>query len=48
MNKSGKKLRGYIPDTWRYRIGGYRFFYTIDDERTMVFMIAADTRQQSY
>jgi len=43
-----KKLRGYKPDTWRYRIGNYRFFYIIDDERKMVFMIAAGTRQQSY
>ena len=43
-----KKLRGYKPDTWRYRIGSYRFFYIIDDEQKMVFMIAAGTRQQSY
>jgi mRNA interferase RelE/StbE len=43
-----KKLRGYKPDTWRYRIGNYRFFYIIDDEQKMVFMIAAGTRQQSY
>ena len=43
-----KKLKGYKPDTWRYRIGNYRFFYIIDDEQKMVFMIAAGTRQQSY
>ena len=24
-----KKLRAYHPDTWRYRIGKYRVFYTI-------------------
>jgi len=39
-----KKLKGYRPETWRYRIGMYRFFYEIDDSRKIVFMIAIDTR----
>ncbi len=43
-----KKLRGFKPETWRYRIGPYRFFYLIDDKEKTVFMIAADTRQRSY
>jgi mRNA interferase RelE/StbE len=43
-----KKLKGYRPETWRYRIGLYRFFYEIDDSRKIVFMLAADTRQSSY
>ena len=43
-----KKLRGYKPETWRYRICGYRFFYEIDQEKKIVFMVAADTRQKSY
>ena len=43
-----KKLKGYKPETWRYRIGGFRFFYEIDDSRKIVFMIASDTRQKSY
>jgi mRNA interferase RelE/StbE len=43
-----KKLKGYKPETWRYRIGGFRFFYEIDDARKIVFLIAADTRQRSY
>ena len=43
-----KKLKGYRPETWRYRIGGFRLFYEIDDDRRIVFMIAADTRQRSY
>jgi mRNA interferase RelE/StbE len=43
-----KKLKGYRPETWRYRIGGFRFFYEIDDSHKIVFMIAADTRQKSY
>jgi mRNA interferase RelE/StbE len=43
-----KKLQGYKPETWRYRIGGFRLFYEIDDVRKIVFLIAADTRQKSY
>jgi len=43
-----KKLKGYRPDTWRYRIGMYRFFYEIDDCRKIIFMLAAATRQNSY
>jgi len=43
-----KKLKGYQSETWRYRIGGFRIFYEIDDERKIVFMIAADKRQKSY
>jgi len=43
-----KKLKGYKPETWRYRIGGFRFFYAIDGERKIVLLIAADTRQKGY
>jgi len=43
-----KKLKAFKPETWRYRIGSYRFFYIVDDKEKIVFMVAADTRQQSY
>jgi mRNA interferase RelE/StbE len=43
-----RKLKDYKPETWRYRIGDYRFFYEIDDKRKIVFMIAADLRSRSY
>ncbi len=48
FGKNIKKLRGFEPETWRYRVGGYRFFYEIDEHRKIVLMIAADTRQKSY
>ncbi|MFH1825405.1 MAG: type II toxin-antitoxin system RelE/ParE family toxin [Candidatus Firestonebacteria bacterium] len=48
FGKNIKKLINYIPETWRYRIGNYRFFYTIDDYKKIVFMISADTRQNAY
>jgi mRNA interferase RelE/StbE len=43
-----KKLKGYAPETWRYRIGGYRFFYEVDDKKKIVFMITAAPRSKSY
>jgi mRNA interferase RelE/StbE len=43
-----KKLKGFKPETWRYRIGAYRFFYIIDDREKIVFMVSAEPRQRSY
>ena len=43
-----KKLKGFKPETWRYRIGSYRFFYIVDDKAKIVSMVAADSRQGSY
>ena len=43
-----KKLRDFTPETWRYRIGDYRFFYTIDERQKLVLMLAADHRGRAY
>jgi len=43
-----RKLKGYDPDTWRYRIGSWRFFYEIDDKENIVAMIAAARRGSAY
>ena len=43
-----RKLKGFSPETWRYRIDPYRFFYVVDDRDRSVWMVAADTRQGSY
>ena len=43
-----KKLKSYTPPTWRYRIGAWRFFYEIDDEDRIVFMLAASHRSVAY
>ncbi len=48
FGKNIRKLREYKPDTWRYRIGNHRFFYTVDDRKKVVFMTAADTRGSAY
>jgi len=41
-------FKGYTPETWRYRIGDYRFFYEIDGKKKTVFMIAAGLRAKGY
>ena len=43
-----RKLKGATPDTWRYRIGAWRFFYEIDGDERVVFMIAASHRGSAY
>ncbi len=43
-----KKLKGYKPETWRYRVGDYRFFYTINQRKKIVFMLTADLRGEAY
>lgn len=48
FGKNIRKLRNYEPETWRYRIGSYRFFYEINDKERIVFMLAADSRKDSY
>jgi len=48
FGKNIKKLVNYNPDTWRYRISSYRFFYEIDSQNKIVFMISVDNRQNAY
>jgi len=48
FGKNIKKLKNYKPETWRYRIGNYRFFYEINEREHIVFMITAETRKDSY
>ena len=48
FGKNIKKLTNYQPETWRYRIGSWRFFYKIDEKEKTVFMLAVDSRQNAY
>ncbi|MGA2937544.1 MAG: type II toxin-antitoxin system RelE/ParE family toxin [Syntrophobacteraceae bacterium] len=48
FGKNIKKLKNYQPETWRYRIGGYRFFYEVDEKETIVCMLTVDARKDSY
>ena len=43
-----KKLRSYIPEMWRFRIGKYRLFYSIDENEKIVFIITVEFRKDAY
>jgi mRNA-degrading endonuclease RelE of RelBE toxin-antitoxin system len=40
-------LRDSEPPTWRIRIGSWRVFYEIDDDKQIVFLTAADHRKDA-
>ena len=48
FGKNIKKLRDYKPQTWRYRIGNWRFFYTIDEHKKLISMLTIDSRESAY
>ncbi len=43
-----KKLQGYTPETWRYRIGKFRVFYIIDQEEQILYILTVDDRKDAY
>jgi len=48
FGKNIKKLKGYTPDTWRYRIGKFRIFYSIDQEQGIIYVLTIDYRKDAY
>jgi mRNA interferase RelE/StbE len=45
---SASRLQAWDPPTWRVRIGSWRIFYEIDDERRTVSITAIDHRREAY
>ena len=43
-----KKLQGYSPTTWRYRIGSFRLFYIINKEQRIIAILTVDLRKDAY
>ena len=43
-----KKLQGYSPDTWRYRIGRFRLFYIVNQEESVIHILTIDDRKDAY
>ena len=39
-----RKLQNWKPETWRYRVGSWRFFYEIDEQEAIVFLTGAEHR----
>jgi mRNA interferase RelE/StbE len=48
VGRNVKKLRGYEPDTWRYRIGKFRLFYIVDRDEAVIYMLTVDLRRDAY
>lgn len=48
FGKNIKKLKGYTPETWRYKVGKFRLFYIIDDEKHIIYMLTIDHRKDAY
>ena len=43
-----KKLKGEFTDIYRYRIGDYRLFYTVETDTIIVFIMDLVHRKDSY
>jgi mRNA interferase RelE/StbE len=43
-----KKLRGYSPETWRYRLGRYRLFYLVDGDERIIYLLTLDDRKDAH
>jgi len=43
-----KRFKGGHSDTWRYRIGAWRFFYKIAEKHRIVYMLTASHRSSAY
>ncbi len=46
--KNIKKLLGYTPNTWRYRIGKFRIFYIVDNKEKIISILTIDNRKDIY
>lgn len=43
-----KKLKGEFEGIYRYRIGNYRLFYLIEEEKLLVISIDIEKRKDAY
>ena len=43
-----KKLKGEFEGLYRYRVGKYRLFYKIENDRVLVIMLDIDDRKDAY
>jgi mRNA interferase RelE/StbE len=43
-----KKLKGTLEGYYRYRVGNYRLFYLIENEKLIIAIVDFKHRQQAY
>lgn len=44
----GKPLKGVLGDLWRYRVGDYRLFCEIEDQRVRILVVRVGNRRDVY
>ena len=44
----GKPLKGNLEGVWRYRVGGYRLFADIQDDKLVIFLFEVAHRKEIY
>lgn len=48
VGKNIRKLKCWVPETWRYRVGDWRFFYEIHENDRTVTLTTVDHRRDAY
>ena len=43
-----KKHVAYKPETWRYRLGKYRLFYSVDEQDKIIHVLTVELRKDAY
>jgi mRNA interferase RelE/StbE len=43
-----KKLKGEYKEIYRFRIGDYRLFYTVNEKEFIIFVINIENRKDAY
>ena len=43
-----KRLKGEFSEFYRYRVGDYRLFYAIEEDKVLVVVVDLRTRQSAY
>lgn len=44
----GKPLKGNLKGIWRYRVGDYRIFANIEDDKLIIFLFDIEHRRKIY
>ena len=43
-----RKLRGFSADVWRYRVGRFRVFYSVNENDRVVSILTVEGRKDAY
>ena len=43
-----KKLKDEFKEVYRFRIGDYRLFYKIDEQKSLIFILNIENRKDAY